>query len=266
MRLTPLVALVLAPAALAAQQAPAAPAGSAAPAAGHAGHGAATTGADSTAHAATHAAHQGAQPGAQAPKGTQAAAGAGLTIPGWTMRLDRPNAPAAQVTAVAMGSGYHFTSGPSAIYYDARKTASGRYTARAAFTQTKAPMHAEAYGLFVGGRDLQGDAQRYLYFIVRGDGKYAIKHRAGSEVHTLADWTAHTAVKPADAQGKATNALEVRADARTVRFLANGVEVKALPRAQAMDVDGVVGLRVNHMLDVHVDGFAVTPTRAATRK
>ena len=93
---------------------------------------------------------------------------------------------------------------------------------------------------------------------MRGDGKYAIKHRAGKDVHTLADWTANPAVKAADANGKATNTLAVKADAQTVRFLVNGTEVKAMPRAQAMDVDGLVGLRVNHMLDLHVDGFAVT--------
>jgi len=280
MRLVPLVALVLAPAALAAQaptttpapatpapaaQPPAAPAtpaaaaaGAAASAAGHA-HPAAAQ--DSAAHAAMHATHQ----GAATAQGTTAQAG-GLTIPGWTMRLDKAGNPAAKVTAVTMGKGYHFTSGPAAIYYDAENVVSGSYTAKASFTQTKAPMHPEAYGLFVGGKDLQGDAQRYLYFIVRGDGKYAIKHRLGSEVHTVADWAAHTAVKTADAQGKATNALEVRADAQRVRFLVNGVEVKAMPRAQLADVDGgVVGLRVNHMLDLHVDGFAVTPSRSAAR-
>ena len=232
MRALPLVALLVAPAAFApaalAAQTPARPA----------------AGGDAAMHAAHHAA--------------DADARGGVTIPGWTVRFDKADAKAAAVTAAPMGKGFHFTSGPSAIYYDATQTAAGSYTATASFTQTKAPMHPEAYGLVVGGRELDGAGQRYLYFIVRGDGKYAIKHRAGSEVHTLADWTAHTAVKAADAQGKATNALTVQAGPETVRFLVNGVEVKSIARANAMDVDGIVGLRVNHMLDLHVDGFAVT--------
>ena len=156
-----------------------------------------------------------------------------------------------------MGAGLHVTTGPSGIFYDEKTTAKGDYAATATFTQTKPSAHPEAYGLFVGGSDLQGAGQRYLYFVVRQDGKYTIKHRAGTEVHTLVDWTASPAVKAVEGAGKATNALTVRAAGGDVKFLVNGTEVASLPRAKAMDVDGVVGLRVNHNLDVHVDGFSV---------
>jgi hypothetical protein len=46
-----------------------------------------------------------------------------------------------------------------------------------------------------------------------------------------------------------------------VRFLANGKPVTAITRAAAMDADGQAGLRVNHNLDVRVQGFAVTRGR-----
>ena len=184
-------------------------------------------------------------------------AAAPVVLPGgWAMRLDRDGASTAGLTFAAMGSGYHAVTGPSGIFYDPSTTATGAYTAEATFTQTKAPAHAEAYGLIFGGSGLGGPQQEYMYFVVRGDGKYLVKHRAGSEVHTIQDWTAHPALKVADATGKATNALRVRVAADSVRLDVNGTQVHALPKVKT---DGIVGVRVNHALDVHIDGLKVTP-------
>lgn len=190
-------------------------------------------------------------------------ANGGLKVPGWSARFDRPAAKPEQVSFARMGKGLHVTAGPAAIYYDAQAAApSGNYTVAAAFTQMKAPAHPEAYGLFAGGQNLQGDAPSYVYFLVRGDGKYMVKHRANAtEVHTIVDWTASPAVKAAGADGKATNALEIRVMADSVRFVANGTRVAAVARSEAGAMAGAAGLRVNHNLDVHVDGYAVTPAR-----
>ena len=73
------------------------------------------------------------------------------------------------------------------------------------------------------------------------------------------DWTAHEAVRSADSSGKATNALAVESLPDAVRFLANGVEVRRIPRSAMLKTDGMVGLRINHNLDVHIAEFAVTP-------
>jgi hypothetical protein len=183
----------------------------------------------------------------------------GVRVPGWTARFDRENAQASQVSFTTMGKGLHVTSGPAAIYYDAKSAPSGNYTVRASFTQMKKPAHPEAYGLFVGGQQLAGAAPSYIYFIIRGDGKYMVKHRAdATTVHTLQDWTAHPAVKAEGADGKASNALQVRVAADSVRFVANGTPVFAVSRKEAGALAGAAGLRVNHNLDVHVDGYAVT--------
>ena len=183
----------------------------------------------------------------------------GAPLPaGWARRLDRADANAASVRFVAQGSGFHFTGGPAAIFYRNRDAvARGDYTVRATFTQTKAPMHPEAYGLFVGGTDLQGPAQSYLYFVVRGDGKYLVKHRAGTEVHLITDWTDSPAIVKAGADGRATNALEVRVRADGVHLMANGQQVAVLPRDHTGDLRGIAGLRINHNLDVQVDRFRI---------
>jgi hypothetical protein len=189
-------------------------------------------------------------------------AGGGALPAGWMGRTDRPTAKIEDAKFVTMGPGFHVTSGPAAIYWRSANTVSGPFTATATFTQTKAPMHPEAYGIFFLGKDLQGANQNYAYLLVRGDGKVMVKHRAGSEVHTILDWTENAAVHKQDANGKATNTLTVDATkADSVRLLVNGAEVAALPGSRAGSTDGVVGLRVNHNLDVHIGEFTVTPKR-----
>jgi hypothetical protein len=66
-------------------------------------------------------------------------------------------------------------------------------------------------------------------------------------------------VKKLDANGAATNALEVRVGADKVDFVVNGVVVHSEPKTGAMaKTDGIYGIRVNHLLEVQVDGFGVS--------
>lgn len=185
---------------------------------------------------------------------------AAATPAGWTVRLDDKDTARYKVTDTrfeSMGTGLHVTSGPAAIYYKGDVKNLGGVSAT--FVQMEAPRHPEAYGLFFGGRDLKDPAkQTYVYYIVRGDGQFNISHRAGSEVHRIVPWTASAALNKQDAAGKARNALSVTVGADSVRFLANGKQVHAISRQEITNADGAAGLRVNHNLNVHVDGFAVT--------
>ena len=194
----------------------------------------------------------------------------GVKVAGWTGRLDpRPAAQGRKLTDakfVGMGSGIHVTAGPAAIYWNpSNSVEGGNYTVQATFNQTKASAHPEAYGVFLGGQNLEAPNQSYLYFVVRQDGKYLINHRADdSTVHKIVDWTAHDAVKAMDADGKASNALSIVVGADALSFRVNGTEVKSIPRAtidaggQHSGTKGIAGIRVNHNLDVHIDGFGVT--------
>ena len=192
----------------------------------------------------------------QQPAAAQAAAAPSLP-PGWQMRLDRANANASAIKFVTMEPGWHVTAGPAAVYWNEQNTATAPYEVRSSFALAKPSAHPEAYGIFIGGNNLTQDDLRYTYFLVRQDGKYLIKHRAGAETHTIVDWTAHAAVKAPEGQGSATNDLAVRVAADTVRFLVNGQQVNAVPRSAVADAEGQVGLRVNHNLDVHVGKLEV---------
>jgi hypothetical protein len=184
-------------------------------------------------------------------------ANGGVLAAGWTARLDRPTMKLADLKFMPMGDAFHATTGPAAIFYNPSTVAKGKFDAEATFTQTRAPMHPEAYGIFIGGENLDQPNQSYLYFIVRQDGKFMIKHRAGDQVHTVVDWTDNPAVVQKDENGKATNKLKIEADKDKLSFEVNGKEVHSMNRADAMSTDGIVGLRVNHNLDVHIEDFKV---------
>lgn len=184
---------------------------------------------------------------------------AGSLPDGWTARFDRPNPNMSQVDVDIENGDIHFSLGPSGIFYREADTATGSYTASATFTQTRAPQHPEAYGFIFGGRNLAADNQDYMYFIIRGDGKYMVRHRAGTEVHTIAEWTDHPAIVKQDEAGAASNTLTVESSDESVRLLVNGQAIATYMRSDVpyLNTDGIVGLRVNHNLNVVVSDFEI---------
>ena len=181
--------------------------------------------------------------------------GTGLPA-GWSGRTDRGQ-PLAGAKFEAMGTGYHVTTGPAVILYRAADRAAAGFHTLATFTQMKAPAHPEGYGMFVAGKTLDGTAESYIYVLVRGDGKYLIKRRVTSDsVATIVDWTASPAVNRADSAGKATNKIEIQSSDGKLAVTINGQKLYEAAATPA-ETSGNVGLRVNHNLDVHVEGFAL---------
>lgn len=193
--------------------------------------------------------------------------GPNLTAPlGWQVRLDRavPNvvwsddADHADIWFVSMTPGWHVTTRPAGIFWHPASTAEGRYRAEAGIYLFGSGEHPEGFGLFVGGKDLLQDGQVYLYFLLRGDGQFLIKRRAGSQTHVVQDWTAHAAIQPfmPGSGDQPFNRLAVAVDEAEVVFLVNGTEVARHPKA-GLPTDGIVGLRLNHHVNVHVSEFGV---------
>lgn len=197
---------------------------------------------------------------AQSPAGDKdkPVAGGGALPAGWSARPDGQGE-VKNIKFAVMEPGYHLTLGPATILYREKDRANGPFHTLARFNQMKNPTHPEGYGLFFGGQALNGNGQKYTYFLVRGDGTYLIKQRNGEKTSEITKgWTAHPAVKKADAQGKATNLLEIDAkqNSAKVDFKVNGQTVHTAD-AKSQDTKGIVGLRVNHNLDVHIEGFDV---------
>jgi hypothetical protein len=181
---------------------------------------------------------------------------------GWKVRPDRsmsaldPDA-AGAIKFVTMGTGYHATNPQAAMYWNPANTATGAYALKGTFTLMKPSGHTNYYGLVFGGSDLEGAQQKYLYFVVAQDGTWLVKRRDGSSTSDLAGRMPNEAVKKPDASGKSTNALEVRVGGDKIDFAVNGVVVHSMPKA-GVNTNGIYGIRVNHLLEVHIDAFGVS--------
>ncbi len=182
----------------------------------------------------------------------------GTGVPsGYQGRTDRPNQNIADAKYVDHAGRWDVTTGPAHIVYAAKDSASGSYTVTTTVDQVSTPAHPEAYGLFIGGHDLQGAGQRYTYFIVRGDGQYAVKVRDGAAARSVVEFKASPSVPKADAAGKASYKLGAQVHSDSVRFMVNGATVATLPKT-GLFTDGIAGVRVNHNLHVMVTPVAVT--------
>lgn len=195
------------------------------------------------------------------------------TPPTWSVRFDAPHAghgddahraptvgadSTFDVRFVNMTPGWHVTTGPAGIFWHPASTASGTFRAETMVHLFDPEGRREAFGLLLGGADLDGDAPRYDYFVIRDGGEFLVKRRDGDATATLVPWTAQDAILSYPGEGAVANTLAVEVGEDEVAFSVNGAEVARLPRSEVR-TDGVVGLRVNHALNLHVETFAVTP-------
>lgn len=197
--------------------------------------------------------------------------GENLAVPkGWSFRLDRPNADVelisdgnpghSNIYFVNMTPGWHITTGPAAILYHPALRAEGKYRAEAKIHLFPPGERNEAFGIFVGGTNLDADDQSYLYFLIRKTGDFLIKRRSGASTSVVKEWTANPAIMPytSDAEGSVGNVLALESGDDDLTFFVNGEQVARVPRGD-LPVDGLVGLRVNHALNVHVEDLKVVP-------
>ncbi|HTC61275.1 MAG TPA: hypothetical protein VK709_00390 [Candidatus Saccharimonadales bacterium] len=183
---------------------------------------------------------------------------------GWKMHMDHstdasdPDAAGAnKFTATA--TGFHAVNPMAAVYWNPENTMTGNYTLKGTFKLIKSSGHDEYYGLIFGGSGLEGAAQSYIYFMVTDDGTYLVKRRDGSSTQGISQKTPSDSVKKPDANGTATNNLEVRVKADKIDFVVNGTVVTSIPKTgAAAKTDGIYGIRINHQLDVQIDGFGAS--------
>lgn len=179
---------------------------------------------------------------------------------GWLVRYDRAGTSDTSLKIEQMGPGWHVTTtmrGAGVMWRPADMARGNfRVDAETHLFPTSSG-HAEAYGLIVGGQNLQADNQRYLYFLVRADGMYLIKAREGATTRDVVPWTAHPGVNRQTGTESARENLAIEATADSVRFFVNNQQVHTLPRA-GLQVEGQVGMRVNHASSVHITRVTVT--------
>ncbi len=181
---------------------------------------------------------------------------------GWMLREDRSTSPSdpdkpGSIKFTATPTGFATSNPQAAVFWNPANTATGTYTLKATFTQTTPSSHPNYYGLVFGGSGLEGASQNYLYFVVAQNGTFLVKKReSNAEPRDVVARKASPAVKQPDASGRSVNNLEVRVAADKIDYFINGTLVQTTPKTGlAAKTDGIYGVRVNHDLEVRVDGL-----------
>ena len=195
---------------------------------------------------------------------TNKVAAGGILVEGWMGRTDAQSESIKDDKFETMGSGMHMTTGPHAIFWNPANTASGNYTVKATLTKVKATPHAESYGLFIAGSNLDNGDQEYLYCVVFGSGFYSVIHRLGGETQKIVNRAVNAAVSKAGENGTAKDEIAMSVTSDNVSCSINGTEVWSAPKSTVLGqgkmstTDGVYGLRASHNLSIHVAGFGMT--------
>jgi len=183
---------------------------------------------------------------------------------GWQVHVDRSQNfedpdDVPELMVMTMGSGFHVRGGPAGVFWNPANSVEGDFTATATFTLLEPSSHTNYYGLTFGGADLANDAQKYVYFLVAQNGNFLIKWRNGADVGDIVASTPNAAIRTPGADGRSVNMLEVRVAGDTISYVVNGTVVHTTPKSGAAAVtDGIVGVRINHVLSVQVDDFDVS--------
>ena len=210
---------------------------------------------------------------AQAQDAARVVAGGGISVPGWTGKIDPQEEKAGQVLNNAklamVGKDLQVTTGPAVTYWNPKNVASGNYTVKATFTESNymgLNDHPHPYGIVIGGNDLGTATQSYLYCSAYGNGTFIVRG-FGPEAFALGGRrpTAHDAVAKASAKGASvTQEIGVSVDADSVDCWVNGKVVATYPKAEVegagklKSTDGVYGIRFAHNTDAVVSGLTVT--------
>jgi hypothetical protein len=199
--------------------------------------------------------------------------GGGVSIPGWTGKIDAKEAAAGMkldnAKLVTMGSGMHVTTGPAVAYWNPANTASGDYTVKATFAEREYMAlnnHPHPYGVFIAGSGMGTDTQRYLYCMAYGSGTFIVRG-FGPEPFQVNGRRpeANEAINKAAAKGQPVTqeiALSVKGD--KVECAINGKVVGSYDKSAVLGdgklnaTDGIYGIRFGHNTDAHVSGFTMT--------
>lgn len=210
---------------------------------------------------------------AQAQDGARAVAGGGISVPGWTGKIDANEEKAGQVLnnskLAQEGNALRVSTGPAVTYWNPANTAAGNYTVKATFTEPKYMSindHPHPYGIVIAGNDLGTAQQSYLYCAAYGDGTFIVRG-FGPDAFQMGGRrpTANAAVHKAAGPGQpVTQEIAVSVKSDRVECAINGTVVAGYDKAALVaagkltSTDGVYGLRFAHNTDATVAGLSVT--------
>jgi hypothetical protein len=187
----------------------------------------------------------------------------------WKVRYDG-SGKAAERNFVVMRPGWHVYAGSGGLLWDPGSFASGNYAVKSTIflfprgdPERSGSTRADTpFGLFLGGRDLEGATATYVSFQIDNAGRFRIARHTGDEVQDLLPWTGDDAVAVlADpATSPAENVLEVDVRGEQTIFYVGGESVAELA-SEDLDLSGIVGLVAGEGLSLHITEIAIGPNR-----
>jgi len=199
-------------------------------------------------------------------------AGGGITVPGWTGKIDAKEAAAGLTLNSAKlakdGNALHVTTGPAVTYWNPKNTAKGDYTVKATFTEFKYMSlnnHPHPYGIVIAGNDLGTDQQSYLYCAAYGNGKFIVRGFGPEPFQMNGRGAEDPAVNKAAGVGQPVTqeiAMSVKGD--KVECSINNKVVASYDKSALVTAgklkssDGIYGIRFAHNTDATVTGLKMT--------
>src|SRR5665213_3463971 len=172
---------------------------------------------------------------------SRSVAGGGISVPGWTGKIDASAAKRGSTLDNAKlsreGDALHVVTGPAVAYWNPANTASGNYTVSATFREPKYKSlndHPHPYGVFIAGNNMGTDQQTYLYCAAYGNGNFIVRGFGPAAFQMNGrEGAANAAVHKAAAKDQPVTqevALSVKGD--KVSCSINGTEVASYTRAE----------------------------------
>ena len=199
-------------------------------------------------------------------------AGGGISVPGWTGKIDAKEAAAGLTLNSAKlakdGNALHVTTGPAVTYWNPKNTAKGNYTVKATFTELKYMSlnnHPHPYGVMIAGNDLGTDQQSYLYCAAYGNGKFIVRGFGPEPFQMNGRGAEDPAVNKAAGVGQPVTqeiAVSVKGDkvecAINNKVVASYEKSALVTEGKLKSTDGIYGIRFAHNTDATVAGLKMT--------
>ena len=151
-------------------------------------------------------------------------------------------------------------TGASSILFLPSARFAGSYQVEVSITQFDPQRRNEGYGLFFFGNELGGERRSYTYFLIRQDGATLLKRLVSDRTLVVRDWELGGGVRSWAAREVGSDrvnnviVLDVTDDESCLSV--NRAVIECVPRDEG-ELDGLIGLRVNHGLRLRVERFVV---------
>ena len=206
-----------------------------------------------------------------AQEASHAVAGGGISVAGWTGKIDANEESRGQKLENAKlakeGNVLHVTTGPAVAYWNPANKASGDYTVKATFTEPKfrgLNDHPHPYGVFIGGNDLGTANQTYLYCAAYGDGRFIARGFGPAAFKLNGGGEANPAIHKVAVGEPVTQEIALSVKGDKVSCAINGTVVGTYDKAAAVgagkikSTDGIYGIRFGHNTEATVAGLSMT--------